>query len=71
MFEEIFEPLGTTFPATIQKMPSGPESFLTKDSLALTPSMAFKDDMEPLTLDIWTVSHSLLSDCVYQNSLPI
>lgn len=55
MFEEICEPLGPSFPATIQKIPSGPEGVLTKDSLALTLGVALKDDPERLP-QTWGVS---------------
>lgn len=38
MFKEIFEPLGSSLPSTIQKILFGAESFLTKAPLALTLS---------------------------------
>lgn len=60
MVEEVFEQLGMSLPSTIQKIPSGVESCLTKDPLALTLSLAFKDVSEPLTADVWIASHSRL-----------
>lgn len=62
MFKEIFEPLGSSLPSTIQKILFGAESFLTKAPLALTLSLSFQDNVEPLTPDFWIVSHSVGSN---------